>query len=348
MSYATGTPTDQINLLQTLVSWLVSIGWTSDKNASLGFGWEAHLHKGSVYAHLRATVGERAWSSNNEADASGTGLFLYLSTGFNGSNAWDAQPGNPPVDNGGSNVIGAGMNLGYTTPPFSNYYFFSDAGDDHIVVVLEKSPGLYEYLFWGPSLVKLGSWTGGMYFGGSSNPYYTGYRFFGANNPGWTETTGCPGSDGDYQNMNAAFVRCDSDSWTGKWIGIGNTTFGGGGYTGRAGASSVHFHNGTHGGEAQTPSIVRYSNSAFNPGDNPFKFQDSQVSQIDGRANLLPILWWVGRDGSTGSSGGYSPIGTLPTIFFTNGVGNGFVPTEEYTIGTDTYKMFPNFAVLKV
>jgi hypothetical protein len=35
-------------------------------------------------------------------------------------------------------------------------------------------------------------------------------------------------------------------------------------------------------------------------------------------------------------------------IFFSNGVGNGFTPKAIYTIGADSYMMFPNFAVLQV
>lgn len=346
MAYANGTPTDPVNLLQTLVTWLVSIGWTSDKSASDGSGWEAHLHKSGVYVHFRAAVGERSWSSNNEADAAGTALNMFLSTAFDGSGAWDAQPGSPPVDSGGSNVIGCGMNL--SAGPFSNYYFFSDTAGDNIVVVVEKSPGVYLHLFLGKSLVKNGTWTGGMYFGGSSSGYYASYRFFGANVPGWTETAPCPGSHEDVNSLAAGFVRCDSDSFTGKWIAISDNLGPTTGFTGRTGASSIFASDGIHGGGAITTSIPRYATTVDAVSATPHQFQYAQTSAIDGRANLLPALWWVGRDGSSGNAGGFSPIGTLPMVFFSNGVGNGFGPTEDYTIGTDTYKLFPNFAVLKI
>jgi hypothetical protein len=345
MAYETGTPTSAIDLLQKLVAFLSANAWTTDKSASVGFGWEAHLHKGSVYAHFRAAVGERSWSSFNEADAGGSALNMFLSGGFDGSGAWDAQPGNPPKDNSGSFVIGAGMNLSYTTPPFANYYFFTDSTDDNVVVVLERSSGVYLHLFWGPSIVKNGSWTGGMYFGSSTGGYYASYRFAGVNTPGFTSTGPCPGCQDDAFGLNPSFVRCDADSFTGKWIGIGDNTGGGQGYTGRSGASSVGNYSTSL---SNQQSIVRYATSPFSPTTNPQQFQFGQTSQIDGRVNLLPILWWAGRDGSSANSGGFSPIGTLPMIFATNGVGNGFTPTGEYTIGPDTYMMFPHFAVLKV
>jgi hypothetical protein len=340
MAYQTGTPTSPIDLIQKINTFLAANGWTSDKSATVGTGWETHLHKGSVYAHLRAAVGEGPWAS--QVDSLGTALLLYLSDGFDGSQLWAVQPTNAPFASGTSTRVGVGMNL--SAGPFSNYYFFTDATNDNVVIVLEKSPGLYEFLAWGSSLTKVGSWTGGPYFLGSSSGYYAGNRSAAANTPGWTSTSDCPGCVDDEFSSAAAFVRCDSDSFTGKWIPISDVVSSGGpqGYTGRNGSSSAL------GSVAPTVSIPRYATSRFSPASSPQQFQFMQTSSIDGRVNLLPILWWVGRDGSTPTSGGFSLIGSLPTLFSSNGVGNGFVPAGEYTIGGNTYKMFPNFAVLKV
>jgi hypothetical protein len=344
MAYATGVPTSPINLLQQLVTFLSANGWTSDKSASVGSGWEAHLHKGGMYAHLRAAVGEGPWVS--QADAGGTALLLYLSDGFNNSAAWNLQPTVAPFASGTTDRVGVGMNL--SAGPFSNYYFFTDSGNDNVVVVVEKTPGLYVHLAWGLSLNKNGTWTGGMYFTGSSSGYYAGYRSFGPNNPGFTSSSPCPGSHQDLNGFAAGFVLCDVDTFTGKWIGISDTTLGAGGFTGRGGASSVHASAQLNGGSTITGSIPRYATAVDALSATAHQFQFMQTSVIDGRANLLPVIWWVGRDGSSGQSGGFSPIGTLPMVFFSNGVGNGFVPASEYLIGSDTYKMFPNFAVLKV
>jgi hypothetical protein len=79
--------------------------------------------------------------------------------------------------------------------------------------------------------------------------------------------------------------------------------------------------------------------------DSNFEFQNLQTSAQDGRANLLPVYLWANRDGA---STGFSLLGSLPIVFASNGVGNGFSNASEYAIGSDTYKMFPNFAVLKV
>src|ERR1700733_1444965 len=105
---------------------------------------------------------------------------------------------------------------------------------------------------------------------------------------------------------------------------------------------------GIHGGNTPSSSIARYATGPDSLGADPHQFQYQQTSQLDGRVNLLPILWWVGRDGSSGSTGPFSLIGSIPVIVFSNGVGNGFVPAGEYALGASTYKMFPNFAILKV
>jgi hypothetical protein len=186
-----------------------------------------------------------------------------------------------------------------------------------------------------------------MYFGASSSGYHASNHFVGAGVPGWTETSPCPGSHQDVNGLAAGFVLCDSDSFTGKWIAISDAGVGLA-YTGRGGASSVFTANALHGGATQTASIPRFATVADTALANPHQFQFQQTSELDGRVNLLPVLWWVGRDGSSGPTGGFSLIGSLPGIFFSNGVGNGFVPSGEYVIGSDTYKMFPNFAVAKV
>jgi hypothetical protein len=339
MAYQTGTPAGPVDLLQQMNTFLAANGWTSDKNAASAFGWESHLHNGAVYAHLGATVGAAAFT--NQA-YTGYALFLYLSDGFNGGVLWNLQPTNPPFANGTSNAVGVGMNL--SAGPFSAYYFFTDASNNNFVCVLEKTPGLFEYLAFGTSLKKCGSWTGGPYFLASSSGEYGANQSPSPNQAGYNATAYCPGAhDADPQGGAAALVRCDSDSFVGKWIPIGDTLDPNSGYTGRNGSSSVA-------GFAQPPptSIARYATGPYSAGSNPQPFQWMQTSVLDGRVNLLPVLWWVGRDGSTADAGGFSLIGSLPTIFSSNGVGNGFVSGAVYEIGSASYMMFPNFAVLQV
>jgi hypothetical protein len=337
MSYATGVPTSPTDLLQQLDTFLAANGWTSDKSAAEGFGWGAHLHKGSTYVHLKAIEAEAGFVS--EQVSNGYALLLYLSDAFDTGQTWVNQPGNRATEAANSNAIGAGMNL--AAGPFSNYYFFTDGTNDNVVVVVEKTPGLYVHIAWGTSLKKAGAWTGGMYFHGSASGYLAPYQTSPANQPGFTKTTDCPGCVNDVSGYPCGLVLCDVDTWTGKWVSIGDITAGFA-YTGRNGTSSVI------GQYTPSASIPRYAASPFSAFTNPQPFQFAQTSVLDGRANLLPVNWFAGRDGATGSTGGFSLIGSLPMIFSSTGVGSGFLPASDYVIGSDTYTIFPNFAVLKV
>jgi len=342
MAFLQGTATDGTDLLKQLVAWLVTIGWNTDLSEVDGFGWRAHVDKGGVFVHLKSHFpGDSSWV--NQQTATGYALQLYLSTAFDHTQFWNSQPGNPPYASGSSTqVVGVGAHL--SAGPFANFYFFSDTSANHIVVVVEVTPGLFVHCGWGPSLVKNGTWTGGTYFFASTGGGYASKPDALANTPGLTSSSRCPGAHEDYFKQAAGFVLCNSDSFTGKWIGITDSTTPSDGYTGRNGASMVFADIGSTAGI--TASIPRYSSADRT--SNPPQFQFEQTSQLDGRANLLPVVWWVGRDGSSGQTGGYSPIGSIPTVFFSNGVGNGFAAAEDYPIGSDTYTMFPDFALKKV
>jgi hypothetical protein len=329
MPYQTGGASDPVDLLQKLAAFLVANGWTQDRSATEGFGWTVSANLGGNYVNLRATLSEGTpW-----AFGLGTlhfGLHMYLGTGFDGAQPFNIQTGGPV-----SNTQPVGVGILLSPGPFSNYYFFCDSGGDNVVVVVEKTPGLYVHLSWGSSLRKAGSYTGGAYFFGSSSGYFTNDTTPGPNVPGFTFTSDCPGVNADQIGGGCGFVRADVDSFTGKWIGIWNSTGGSAqGFTGKQGNSSVKGNN-----LSMRPEFPVYAYDPVN-----YEFQFEQTSEMDGRANLLPILLWVMRDGTTT---GFSLLGSIPNIFWHNAIGNGFSNAEEYTIGPDTYKLFPNFAVLK-
>jgi hypothetical protein len=328
MSYQTGTASSPTNLLQTLVTWLVSIGWTQDMSQADGAGWRAHLHKSGNYVNLRATVNESVWAGGTQGP--GYGLHCYVGTGFSGAAAWNAQAGGP-LGNAQTYNVGVGGNL--PTGAIQNYYFFGDATGDNGVVVIEATSAIYKVIGWGLSLVKAGTWTGGPYFFGSVSGFYVNYASAG---PGTTLSSSCPGSDSDFVGAQNCYIRVDVDTFTGKWIGLSQSnTAAAQGYTGKNGASSV------------APALnyalrqlaPRYSDNWIQPDT----WQLSQTSSVDARANLLPVHLWAVRD----TTGALSLIGSIPNVFSSNGVGNGFSPASEYVLGATTYKMFPNFAVTK-
>ena len=331
MQYQTGSATSPVDLLQQVVTWLVGLGWTQDRSAAEGSGWTASLHKSGNYAHLRAAMNEATpWLVGSSGNT--YALNLYLGTGYNGANAWNNQAGGPIGAT--SNPVGVGMRL--SAGPFSNCYFFADAAGDNIVVVVQVTPGLYTHLGWGLSLNKAGSWTGGPYFFGSTGGYNTSWTTANPNLPGLTMTTDCPFVGSDPSTAAVGFVRVDVDSFTGKWIAIASPSVNAAnrGYQGKQGDTSVRGLLNT-----MEMNFPVYAYSAY-----LYQFQNEQVSAQDGRANLLPILLLALRDGT---STGFSLLGSVPDIFVSNAVGNGFSSADEYVLGGTTYKVFPNFAVVK-
>lgn len=330
MSYQTGSASSSTDLLQKLITFLAANGWTQDRSAAEGLGWTVSAHLGSMYAHLRAAENESSiWQAMSSSSACYS-VDLYLGTGFTSGHVWNNQTAGAPLG-AGSQPIGVAMRT--SAGPFSNYYFFCDSGGDNVTVVLERTPGLFTHLGWGSSLQKAGSWTGGAYFFGSSGGFDIASAA-GANVPGFTATSACPGVNGSAFNSANGYVRADVDSFTGKWIGIWYGASGADqGFTGKSGDSSVF-----GGGTMKTNFPIYAEAAAAN------RFQFVQTSEQDGRSNLLPVYWWALRDGT---ATGWSLLGSLPNVFWSNAVGSGFSNADEYSIGAQTYKMFPNFAVLK-
>lgn len=331
MAYLNGSATSSTDLLQQLVTFLVANGWTQDRSASEGSGWTASLHKSGNYAHLRARENEAAFQQHTSGTA--YGIDLYLGTGFSSGQPWNNQTTGAPIGSGAAYPVGAGMYL--SVGPFTNFYFMTDSSVDNVVVVVERTPGLFVFIGWGLSIQTAGSFTGGPYFFGSSSGFFNNVTAPTLGAIGYLTTSGCPGTATDGEGFPCTYVRADVDSFTGKWISISGNTTASNGYTGKVGSSSVKLAGFT--GLSNFP-VYALTDSAP-------EFQQQQTSVQDSRANLLPVMLWVNRDGT---STGYSLLGTLPLAFASNGVGHGFSNASEYVIGANTYKMFPNFAVQKV
>jgi hypothetical protein len=329
MAYETGTASSPNDLLQKLVTFLigVAVGWTQDMSQADGTGWRAHLHKGSVYLNLKSTTGAVnpwAFTISPAATSSDAGIHLYLGTGFNGGANWNAQAGGPILNGTSTNT---GMSMPLPTGGITAYYFFSDSSGDNIVVVVEKTTGIFTHLGWGTSLNKSGSFTGGSYFFGATN----GFNFandsttsFGAQNG---VTARGPFMLGDLNAAASGYVRADVDAFTGKWLGCTTSTSQpSGGYTGKNLATE-------------------YRGATAPPADIPSReaMLERAVSTFNSQANLVPIRIWAARD-----AGGYSLVGVVPGVFWTNATDRGYSSGTVLTLGADSYTIFPWFAVKKV
>ena len=321
-AYQTGTATSPTDLLQKLVTWLVAQGWTQDASAADGSGWRAHLHKGGLYANLRAAMNESIWNYNN---AAGYGIGLYLGDAYSGAASWKAQSGGP-IQSGTSNVIGAGMQL--AAGAISAYHFFDD-GADHISVVVEKSPGIFVHVGWGPTLAKVGFSSNYPYFYGSSAGFYNTSTPSGGPYPGHEATAICPMSQQSYSGVlcSTAFFKVDAAVFSAQWVSNGGASTTTAGWTGRNSRCALNLSptaDGAPGFINYAPILGRVHQTAY-PG-----------------ALLLPLHNFVAT-----ATARYAPCGYPASVFYCRAVGNGFAAGDVYPVGGVNYKLFPYFAVLK-
>jgi hypothetical protein len=331
MAYQTGTATDPNDLLQKLVAFLATNGWTTNKSqtAFAGAGWRAHLSKGVQFINLHSVIGNHwPWTAVSvfaTLDATLGAIYLYGSTGYDGAAAWDGQPG-APIGNATAYTIGAAMQL--DSAAITAYHFFSDA-NDNVIAVIERNAGIFTHLGFGVlDVVGAPAGTAQYFFGAI---LFDAAADKNANTPGSTATACCPFTYGEPTNgATSAFVKLDIDGGAGQWIGIGP----GGPYyygsTGRLGASPVGIvRSGVMGGLVPPPDIAHYAN-----------FQLRSTSALSAQAQLLPIAVYAARD-----AGGYSLVGWVPSLFCTSSPGDGFAIGSTISLGADTYMLFPNFAV---
>lgn len=342
MPFENGAATDASDLLQKLEIFLAANGWTSDRSAVEGSGWTVTMHNGSDYVHFRSSINEVDPAKHSNGSA-GYSINLYMGSAYSSGSTFNAQiTGAPLQSNDSSAPLMAAMAL--LNAGITNYYFFLDAANENCVVVAQKASGVYAAMGFGLVLAnQCGTITGGQYFWGTTSGYFAHDVFGQSNIPGQDATCNPPGTCGDNYSGTCTYMKVDVDSFTGKWISLTPQSEVGVpqlGFTGKEGASPV----------AGWPTTSSPAVSDQIPGYAPQgqfsqagSFQGGQTSAIDGRANLLPILLWARRDGS---GLGFSPIGELPFTKLT-GVASGFSAGSDYTIGGDTYTMFPFFAVQK-
>jgi hypothetical protein len=328
-NYATGAATSPTDLLDKLVTFLTGQGWTSDSVATDGTGKRAHLHKGSDYVNFRSHVAEAIWPNVQSTPVS-TGIGLYMGTGYSGASAWSLQAGAPKA-NGTSDTVGATMRM--LSGAITAYHFFDD-GADNIVVVVERSGGLFTHLGFGRTFNKAGTWTGGLYFFSTHAAQFGGTttQIMGDDN-----TSGGP-PFGICQNYNtgtstqlgcAAFVRVDVDAFTGKWVGFSALgTTGAEGYTGKRGHSGIDYNTGA---VLVPPEIAGFA-----------RLLTHIVSNFNAQAPMLPIRAYAERD-----AGGWSLIGDLPNVFICGAVENGFSAASIQTVNGKDFMLFPHIAVRK-
>jgi len=316
MSYQTGTASNTIDLLQKIGTWLASTGWTIDSSIVRGTGWRLHCHKAALYMNFSAGFNEGgtvAGFINSYGSLNDYLLALYAGDGYSSGSDWRSQSGGP-ILTGTANKCGCGCPM--PSGAIVAYHFFADSAGDNCVVVIERTAGIFSHMFWGPSLNKIGSWTGGPYFGASLDNYLLGFPVGGGyGTPGLEVSTYPPGLSKDRAEM---YVRADVDTWLNKWVSICQTNTANAGSTGKPGGSNISTEDATDHGLDIAAMVER------------------GTSNLTAQSLLFPIVVGAERD-----SAGHSLLGSIPNIFITNACKKGFAAGGEYLWGGDTYKIFP-------
>lgn len=322
MAYSTGVSSSPDDLAAKIATFMLAHGWTSNYAGADpdGLGYRFHAHRGGIYVNLRAAKNEEVVQFQGQINA---GIVFYLGTGYSGgSTKWDQMAGGPFGAGASPRLFGAMRLPGGATIA---YHLFADSSGDNIAVVVETVAGVFTHMGLGTSLTKAGGWTGGEYMFGSTAGYANLNQT--GSYPGQGLTAETPFGYDPSIAAAKSFVRADVDSFTGKWVALSGNAFGSSnGLTGKQILPAVYF-----------PGLN------LDPIPNYQGFQERQTSALNGAANLLPLRLYAERD-----VGGFSLLGSVPQVFYCNGVGHGFAAGSTYALGSDNYVLFPNFAVKKV
>jgi hypothetical protein len=304
--FQTGAATSMDDLIDIVRVFALANGWTENMNVAEGTGRRVHLQKSTdIFVNLRTITSEVVQSSS--FNSSTTGICLNMSTGFDNTKAWYAQPGAPQNAGTGSapypQYTGAGVNFSGAAP---SYYLF--ARGNMIYCIFEYATGQYLWFGFG-KITKQGSWAGGQCF----------FAPMGLNNITAPQNYGAlcgqvPFGTGNITGNPNAFLYGTVDGITG-WM--------------QARSDAI-----------TTPAMPRFFDSF-----NMMALLLTNASNTFNSLPIeLPISIQITRDGAVAPGGwlasaNYSIEGYLTDVFSCNL--RTLVPAQQLIISTDTYRVFP-------
>lgn len=306
MAYQTGTASSQEDLMNALNVFAVAQGWTSNIMSTTN-DWMA-LNNGSVYVQFR-------WDNTGA-------IAMFHSRGFiNTSTA----PGNHTDDDGCGTVdasapynatISTGRRINVGNGPYTSYHFFTDGTTKYIHVVLEYSPGIYRHFSFG-TINKRGTWTGGEY----AVAHTQLGQFPNAGSVLWSGTdSGTTTADANECGSLHIESFPNQTAGQGKWLLFTNQT------------TSL-------GNDRQSTPRARIACPGGAYGYNPWlsAYGFFRANLLNGFLPLIPIpIWW--RD-TAPAPDQVMLLGFAPDVYMIQ-MGS-LSPGQEFTIGADTYKVFP-------
>lgn len=317
MAYETGTSSSVVDLLDKFRLFAIAQGWSVNRWATVGSGRELCIQKGAAYFNFRAWNNE-TMLVNGSSSSSKYGITLNGSDGYSGAAAWDRQPGYPVRGStSGGDQAHVLFPLVITTGPFPAYHFFAPDSKT-LFAEVEISTGIF--LRFGCGSLDLFNPAAP---GGGRFCYSTGGRHVtdSTSNSSWLGTDAdnsnyamelVPFRGADYASNNSSYsfgsmVRAAFGSFD-NWAGSGHTV------------TSSGLQMACQGGGVHDKVLRDYS-------PNP----------LNGIGLLLPNIVSLNIGDEF-----LSPIGVIPGMRFMDMT--NYLPGDEFTIGSDTWKVFPWYA----
>ncbi|MBK8002384.1 MAG: hypothetical protein IPK12_00225 [Gemmatimonadetes bacterium] len=324
MPYATGTAADVNDLATKFKDFLLANGWTVNRFDTQGSGKRLEVTRAGVYVSTRWLQNENGTSSPGPGGSNVYGVLAVPATGYSGAADWNTQAGIPLAQNA-ITKLGVGMPL--EAGAISAYHFFTDATTDRVWCVVRKTGNVYGYLGFGVTFTKYGVWTGGAWACGTRSAGGM-TQTFGYGQMGLSIETFPPGYGGVGNSWAGSplLVRIDVDTVVGKYLGVSQST-----------STSERTDRRLDSGIAG----ANYG-AALDNGWSAIALQARGRSTLNTGLGPVPIEISAER-----TDGLYSPIGRLPDVYAINITDGGFPYGSEVTVGTDTYVVFPTFALRK-
>lgn len=314
MAYQTGTSTGANDLLDKLRLFAIAQGWTANRWVTAGSGQELCLSKGGAYFNFRSYQNETVFMRGSNY-SNKYGIAMNGSDGYAGGAAWDRQAGYPIRTGGiaGSDQCSAYMPFVTSQGPFVAYHLFAPDSKT-IYLELEITTGCFLRLGFGTlDLFNSGSAGGGRFF------YAPGGDASVTNSASSSTWLGTDIDNSSYALEEVPFRLADyagSDIKVGSFLRAAFDSFDNWCSSGRVGSSSV------------TPQ------SCQGGGVHDKILRDSSPNPMNGIGILTPNIVSVNRANEY-----LHPVGLIPGIRFMDMT--NYLPGDEFTIGTDTWKVFP-------
>lgn len=317
MAYETGTSSSVVDLLDKFRLFAIAQGWTANRWATVGSGRELCIQKGAAYFNFRAWNNE-TMLVNGSSSSSKYGITLNGSDGYSGAAAWDRQPGYPVRGStSGGDQAHVLFPLVITTGPFPAYHFFAPDSKT-LFAEVEISTGIF--LRFGCGSLDLFNPAAP---GGGRFCYSTG----GSHVTNSTATSSWLGADADSSSYAMEMVPFRGADYSSSNSGY---SFGS-----MVRAAFGSFDNWAGSGRTVTTSGLQMACQGGGVHDKVLR--DYSPNPLNGIGLLLPNVVSLNIGDEF-----LSPIGVIPGMRFMDMT--NYLPGDEFTIGSDTWKVFPWYA----